>query len=87
MDMFDFEELVADMLSITDDQRDEDDCYLEDRFYEKFDIDLERAYEFVRHLMPHIPITTTALTKKNIHAFLDKDQRFTLMKIEAKEQQ
>lgn len=85
MDMFDFEELVADMLSITDDQR-EDDCYLEDRFYEKFDIDLERAYEFVRHLMPHIPIIKTGLTKTNVHAFLDKDQRFIIMKIEAKDQ-
>lgn len=81
-DIFDFEELVADMLNITDEQR-EDDDYLPTMFYEQFDIELETAYKLAKELLLHTPKVETALTKKIFHAFVSKTSPVMLMKAEA----
>jgi hypothetical protein len=52
MDIFDFEELVADMLDVTDEQR-EDDDYLHTKFYEKFSIEFDAAYDLAKALLRH----------------------------------
>lgn len=84
MDIFDFEELIAEMLSITDEQR-EDDSVLEDEFYNKFDIDLEVAYEFVRHLILHTPKVEAGLSGKTYNAFISRKGPFMLMKQECEQ--
>lgn len=85
MGVFDFEELVADMLGITDDQRDEDDDLLEREFCDKFDMDLEHGYKLARHLLPHTPIVEAGLTGERYHAFVSKTGPFILMKCGAKQ--
>ena len=82
MDMFDFEELVSDMLDITDDQR-EDDSFLELKFYEEFGIELEQGLKLAERLLPHTPIVRGGLVKKPYHAFVSKSRQFMIMKIEA----
>ncbi len=84
MDIFDFEELTADMLGITDEQRDKDNDYLPDEFYKKFNIDFDTAYELARHLLMHTIPVQAGLSKKYYHAFVSKDKPFMLMKVEAK---
>jgi len=82
MDMFDFEELIAEMLNISDEQR-EDDAVLEQMFYEKFDIDMEYGFELARKLLEHTPQVTAGLSGTNYHAFISKKAPVMLMKIEA----
>ena len=84
MDSFDFEELVADMLGITDDQRDEDDDLLEREFYDRFDMEMEQAYKLARHLIMHTPTVEAGLSGKRYHAFVSRSGPFMLMKCEAK---
>ena len=83
MDIFDFEELTADMLGVTDKQR-EDDDFLPDKFYEKFDIDMDQAFQFAKALLPHTVPIEAGLSKKHYHAFVSKDKPLMLMKTEAK---
>jgi len=82
MDIFDFEELMADILDVTDEQRDDDD-YLEDKFYQRYGMDLETGFALAKDLITRTPIVDSALATKKYHAFIDKDQRFMLMKVEA----
>jgi hypothetical protein len=82
MGMFDFEELVADMLSISDEQR-EDDSILEVKFYEAFGIEMEQGYELSKRLLLHTPKVSAGLTGKNYHAFVSKSEPIMLMKAEA----
>ena len=82
MDIFDFEELVADMLDITDEQR-EDDLFLENKFYDKFEIDLETAYKLAKWLLPHTPTVQAGLSGKSYHAFVSKTHPVMLMKMES----
>ncbi len=84
MYIFDFEELTADMLNVTDEQR-EDDDYLPSLFYDKFGIEFEAAYDFARHLIMHTVPIEAGLSKKHYHAFVSKDNPLMLMKTEAKE--
>jgi len=83
MDIFDFEELMADMLSITDDQR-EDDDFIHNKIFEKFDLDIDTAYDFAKALLLHTVPIEAGLSKKHYHAFVSKDKPLMLMKIEAK---
>jgi len=83
MDIFDFEELIADMLDITDEQR-EDDDFLQDEFYKKLNIEFDTAYEFAKNLLLHTVPIEAGLSKKHYHAFVSKDKPFMLMKTEAK---
>jgi hypothetical protein len=83
MDIFDFEELTAEMLGVTDEQR-EDDEYLPDLFAEKFSVEFEDAFEFARALLEHTPTVEAGLSGKNYHAFISKKSPVMLMKIEAK---
>lgn len=84
MDDFDFEELIADMFGITDDQR-EDDDFIPNKIYEEFDIDFDSALKFARHLLEHVVPIEAGLSKKKYHAFVSKSQPIMLMKIEAKD--
>lgn len=83
MSTFDFEELVAEMLNLTDEQR-EDYSAVEDALYEKFGIDMEQGYEFTKALLPHTPKVEAGLSGKTYHAFVSKDMPVMLMKMEAK---
>ena len=84
MDVFDFEELIADMLDITDEQR-EDDDYLIDKFSQRYDheLDFEAAFRFARDLLRHIPKVKAGLSGKEYHAFVSKSHPIMLMKVEA----
>ena len=82
MDEFDFEELIADMLGVTDEQR-EDDDFINNAFYDEFGTDPEQAFEFARKLLPHTPKVNAGLSGKAYHAFVDKTGSVMLMKIEA----
>ena len=81
MDIFDFEELTSEMLNVTDEQR-EDDDFLPNKFYEKFDIDFELAYEFAQALLLHTIPVQAGLSKKQFHAFVSRKSPVMLMKTE-----
>lgn len=84
MDYFDFEELVADMLDISDEQiNNEEDC-LERMFYERYNLEMEHVYEFVKTLIYHTPIVEAGITRNKYHAFVSKKLPIMLMKVEAK---
>jgi hypothetical protein len=82
MDTFDFEELVAEMLDISDEQR-EDDSVMEDKFYETFGIEMEQGFDFARKLIAHTPKVQAGLSGKEYHAFVSRKSPCMLMKIEA----
>jgi len=84
MDMFDFEELIADMLDITDDER-EDPDYLPNMFYEDFELLMEDVYPLVNKLLEHTPTVTAGLSGKEFHAFVSKTSPVMLMKKEIKQ--
>ncbi len=79
MDIFDFEELTAEMLNITDDQR-EDDNYLREKFYDKFDIEFDLAFDFARKLILHTIPIKAGLSEDMYHAFVSRKSPFMLMK-------
>jgi len=81
MDTFDFEELVAEILNITDEQR-EDDDYLPSRFEEHFQMDFEAGYELAKALLLHTPKVRAALTGGVFNAFLSRKSPVMLMKQE-----
>jgi len=83
MDMFDFEELTAEMLNVTDEQRDNDDDYLPQKFYDKFGIEFDFAYDFTKELLGHTIPVKAGLSHKMWHAFVSKKQPVMLMKLEA----
>jgi len=83
MEIFDFEELIADMLDISDEQR-EDDDFLEQAFYEKFDIELEQGFKFAMKLLERTPTIDGVLSGDSYHAFMSKGLSVTLMRIKAK---
>jgi len=82
MDTFDFEDLAAEMLNVTDEQRVGND-YLQMKFYEKYDIELDIAYELVKDLIGHTIPVKAGLSKKMFHAFVSKNEPVMLMKLEA----
>jgi len=83
MDIFDFEELTADMLNVTDEQLNDDDDYLPNLFYDKFGIDFDKAYDLARYLIMHTVPIESGLSKKHYHAFVSKSSPVMLMKTEA----
>jgi hypothetical protein len=84
MDIFDFEELTAEILSVTDEQR-EDDDYLPEKFYDRFGIEFDAAYNFTAALLKHTVPVEAGLSKKMFHAFVSRKAPVMLMKIEAAE--
>jgi len=84
MDIFDFEELVAEMLDITDDER-EDDDYLGQQFYDEFEIELECGYELAKRLLNHTTPVKMGLSGEMYHAFVSKKRPVALMKTPYKE--
>ena len=83
MDMFDFEELLADMFGVTDDQR-EDDNLLEAKLYEEFELDMDSAFDFAQKLLWHVPPVKAGISGKSYHAFVSKSEPIMLMKIAAR---
>ena len=83
MDIFDFEELTAEMLGVTDEKR-EDDNYLPDLFVDKYGMDFEDGFAFARDLLEHTIPVKAGLSEKNYHAFVSKTAPVMLMKLEAK---
>lgn len=83
MDEFDFEELIADMFNISDEER-ENESFIENKLYEEFGIEFENAYKFTRKLLAHTPQVKAGLSGKTYHAFVSKKHPVMLMKIEAK---
>lgn len=81
MDIFDFEELTAEMLGVTDEQR-EDDDFLPQAFLDKFEIDFELAYEFSKRLLLHTVPVKAGLSEKTFHAFVSRKDPVMLMKSE-----
>lgn len=77
LDEFEFEELVADMLDISDQDR-EDDSYVDNAFFDKYEMDFHCAMLFVSDLMRHIP----PIGKTQVHALVDKHHKFILIKRE-----
>lgn len=82
MDIFDFEELVAEMLSISDEQR-EDSTLIEQKFYETFDVGLEQGFELAKKLIEHTVSIPAGLSGTNYHAFISKKAPIMLMKVKA----
>ncbi len=82
MDISDFEELIAEMLNVTDEEREYDD-YLQMEFYEKYGIEFDLAYDLVKDLLRHTIPVQAGLSKKMFHAFVSKKQPVMLMKLEA----
>ena len=81
MDSFDFEELVAEILGISDDQRENDD-YLPDKFFDKFEIDLDQGFNLAGHLIMHTIPVEAGISGKSYHAFVSRENPFMLMKVE-----
>lgn len=82
MDILSFEDLTAEMLNLTDDEREELGL-LTDRFEQKFGIDFDLAFQFAKALIDHTPIATAGLSEKRYHAFVSKTMPVMLMKKEA----
>lgn len=82
MNEFDFEELIADMLEVSDEHR-EDYDYMENLFYDKFDMDIDQGYKLAKALLRHTPKVQAGLSGKAYHAFVSKTEPVMLMKIEA----
>ena len=82
MDIFDWEELTAEMLNVTDEQRVDDD-YLPQKFYDEFGIEFDVGFDLARKLILHTVPIAAGLSKKNFHAFVSRKEPFMLMKTEA----
>ena len=83
MDIFDFEELMAEALNVSDEQR-EDDDFLPNKFYEKFGIEFVLAFELMKTMILYTPQVEAGLSKKHFHAFISRKSPVMLMKVEAK---
>ena len=82
MDEFEFEELMAEVLDVSDALR-EDDNYLEDKFGERFGISMEAGFELAKALLPHTLSAEAGLSGKAYHAFVSRKEPVMLMKMEA----
>ena len=79
MDIFDFEELIAEILDISDEER-EDSSVLELVFYDKFEIDFHLAYDLALTLIMHTPIVEAGLSGDKFHAFVSRKSPYMIMK-------
>ena len=82
MDMFDWEELTAEMLNISDEQR-EDNVYLDKVFHDRFCIELEDGFELAKALLLHTVPIEGGLSKERYHAFVSLKTPTMLMKSKA----
>lgn len=79
MDMFEFEELLAAIMGISDDEWDD----IPEQFYDKYEIDFDSAYELVKAMLPFCTVGKSPLTGKVYQGFA-KDGVF-LVKREVEE--
>jgi|TARA_S200002703_G_scaffold160084_1_gene176779 hypothetical protein len=78
--LFDFEELIADMLGISDDDRNDDESIVEERFFDKFNIEFVDGYEFACQLMKRTPAVSSVLSGELVQGFANKNGDVLLMK-------
>jgi len=83
MDIFDWEELTAEMLNVTDEDR-EDDDYLPQKFYDKFGIEFDTGFELAQELILHTVPIVAGLSESHYHAFVSRKAPAMLMKVEKK---
>ena len=79
---FDYEELMADMLGVSDEEREK----LEAVFYEKYELDMDAVYPIVVDLLKHTPKVQAGLSRKTFHAFVSKSAPVMLMRLEVKDE-
>jgi len=84
MDMFDFEELMAEVFGLSDDDRDNGEDIAE-RFSVTFGFEFEQGYELAKVLLLHTAPVEAGVSGKKFHAFVSKKQPVMLMKQEADE--
>jgi len=65
---FDFEELYAAIHNISDSKR-EDDDFLEDHCFEKYDMDLMMWVKVAQSLLPHAAIGESAISGERYRGF------------------
>ena len=82
MDEFEFEELMAEVLDVSDAMR-EDVSYLEDMFGERFGISMEAGFELAKALLPHTVPVEAGISGTVYHAFVSRKGPWMLMKVEA----
>ena len=82
MDEFEFEELMAEVLDVSDAMR-EDVSYLEDMFGERFGISMEAGFELAKALLPHTVPVEAGISGTVCHAFVSRKGPWMLMKVEA----
>ena len=83
MDIFDWEELTAEILNVTDEDR-EDDDYLPQKFYDKFGIEFDTGFELAQELILHTVPIVAGLSEGHYHAFVSRKAPVMLMKVEKK---
>lgn len=86
MDIGDFEELVADMFGVSDEEVDANGDILEQKFQEEFDITMEEGFKLAARLIKHTPTVTAGLSGEQFNAFISKDKSIMLMKVKTKQQ-
>ena len=84
MDVFEWEELAAEMLGVTDEERVDDNC-LSDKFHKEFDIEFEIAFKLVRKLLLHTAPLESGLSKTKYHAFVSRGSPTMLMRTKVKD--
>ena len=80
MDILGFENLMSEIMGVSDEQRAECD-FVQDAFLEKFNIDFDLGYELAKKLILHtVPVDAACST---YHCFLSRKDKSVLMFIEA----
>lgn len=82
MDYFDFEELVSDLLGISDEERDDPDAVSE-KFFEHFNIDFDAGFKFASALLMRTPTLRCAAAGGRYHAFFDGDGEISICRAPA----
>ena len=77
--IFDFEELMADMLNISDATREDDNAVI-DAFETQFDLDYHEAHLFAKALLDHVVPIEAGFSGNTYHAFISKKRPVMLMK-------
>jgi hypothetical protein len=82
MDIIDFEELMAEILNITDEERG-DESFILQRFYDSYGIEFNAGFELAKILLRHTIPIEVGVSKKVWHTFVSRKNPVMLMKIEA----
>lgn len=81
---FEIEELISDIYSITDEQRDEEDFDFDVLLEEKLETDVATFHRVASILLPYAHIWSSPLTKSTYKGFVNHDKGFAIYKKEIK---